>query len=75
MEAEAHAEHAETRRSQVGSGDRSERIRTYTHSQNRVTDQLINLTLYVDRFVEGDLQEMLDALTAHLQEKLIEKHA
>ena len=44
--------------------------------QNRVTDHRINLTLYkLDRFVEGDLQEMLDALNAHLQEKLIEKHA
>ena len=76
MEAEAHAEHAETRRAQVGTGDRSERIRTYNYSQNRVTDHRINLTLYkLDRFVEGDLQEMLDALNAHLQEKLIEQHA
>ena len=76
MQAEADAEHAETRRAQVGSGDRSERIRTYNYSQNRVTDHRINLTLYkLDRFVEGDLQEMLDALNAHLQEKLIEKHA
>ncbi|MEC8382317.1 MAG: peptide chain release factor 1 [Myxococcota bacterium] len=75
MQAEADAEHAETRRAQVGSGDRSERIRTYNYSQNRVTDHRINLTLYkLDRFVEGDLQEMLDALNAHLQEKLIEKH-
>ena len=75
MQAEADAEHAETRRAQVGSGDRSERIRTYNYSQNRVTDHRINLTLYkLDRFVEGDLQEMLDALNAHLQEKLIEKY-
>jgi peptide chain release factor 1 len=76
MEAEAHAEHAETRRAQVGTGDRSERIRTYNFPQNRVTDHRINLTLYkLDRFVEGELNEMIDALNANLQEQLIDKHS
>ncbi|MBZ4643735.1 MAG: peptide chain release factor 1 [Deferribacteres bacterium] len=54
---------AESRKLQVGSGDRSERIRTYNFPQNRVTDHRINLTLYsLDRFLEGELDEMIDAL-------------
>ncbi|MDR2007799.1 MAG: peptide chain release factor 1 [Alphaproteobacteria bacterium] len=53
------------RKSQVGSGDRSERIRTYNFPQGRVSDHRINLTLYkLDRFMEGELDEMIDALTA-----------
>ncbi len=69
---QANAEAAETRRVQVGSGDRSERIRTYNFPQNRVTDHRINLTLYkLDRFIEGDLLELVDALNAHLQEQKI----
>ncbi|MEC7986455.1 MAG: peptide chain release factor 1 [Myxococcota bacterium] len=72
-EREAHAEQAENRRSQVGSGDRSERIRTYNYPQNRITDHRINLTLYkLDRFVEGDILEVVDALNAHLQEQMID---
>lgn len=56
------------RKSQIGSGDRSERIRTYNFPQGRVTDHRINLTLYkLDKFIEGDLDEMVDALTAHDQ--------
>lgn len=71
-QAEANAEQAAERRSQVGSGDRSERVRTYNYPQNRVTDHRIQLTLYkLDRIVEGDLMEVVDALNAHLQEKLI----
>lgn len=59
----AAAKEADTRKSQVGSGDRSERIRTYNYPQNRVTDHRINLTLYsLDRFMEGHLDEMIDAL-------------
>lgn len=55
-----------SRRSLIGSGDRSERIRTYNFPQNRLTDHRINLTLYsLDRIVEGDLDELLDALKAH----------
>ncbi len=54
---------ASTRRSMVGSGDRSERIRTYNFPQNRVTDHRINLTLYkLEQFLEGDIDEMIEAL-------------
>ena len=60
---QAAAERAADRRAQVGSGDRSERIRTYNFPQGRVTDHRINLTLHkLDRFLEGDLDEMIDAL-------------
>ena len=72
--AEANKELAENRRAQVGSGDRSERIRTYNFPQNRVTDHRINLTLYkLDRYVDGDLLEMIGALNAKLQEEAITK--
>ena len=57
------AEQAENRRSQVGSGDRSERIRTYNYPQGRVTDHRVNLTLYkLDAVMEGEIQELVDAL-------------
>ncbi len=63
QEAEAAAEQAEQRRSQVGSGDRSERIRTYNYPQNRLTDHRIGYTLYkLDRVMEGDLTEVVDAM-------------
>jgi peptide chain release factor 1 len=56
---------AAARKSMVGSGDRSERIRTYNFPQGRVTDHRINLTLYkLERVMEGDLDEMIEALTA-----------
>jgi peptide chain release factor 1 len=56
----------DARRSMVGSGDRSERIRTYNFPQNRLTDHRIGLTLYkLDRIMEGDLEEMISALQAH----------
>jgi len=59
------ADRAEARRSQVGSGDRSQRIRTYNFPQGRVTDHRINLTLYkIDRVMLGELDEFIDALTA-----------
>lgn len=62
------AERAANRKSQVGSGDRSERIRTYNFPQGRVTDHRINLTLHkLDRVMEGDLTELIDALTAEDQ--------
>lgn len=64
----ADSERSASRRSQVGSGDRSERIRTYNFPQGRVTDHRINLTLYkLDRVVEGDLDELIDALLADYQ--------
>jgi peptide chain release factor 1 len=57
-------ERSAARRSQVGSGDRSERIRTYNFPQGRVTDHRINLTLHkLDRVIDGDLDEIVDALT------------
>src|SRR5439155_20131046 len=60
-----HKERAEHRRSLIGSGDRSERIRTYNFPQNRVTDHRINLNLYkLDAIVEGDLAELIQALKA-----------
>ena len=66
--ARAEAERSADRRSQVGSGDRSERIRTYNFPQGRVTDHRINLTLYsLDRVMQGDLGEIIDALVAHDQ--------
>ena len=61
----AAAERAETRKSQIGSGDRSERIRTYNYPERRVTDHRIGLTLHkLDRMMDGDLDEVIDALTA-----------
>lgn len=59
---------ADARKSQVGSGDRSERIRTYNYPQGRVTDHRINLTLYkLDLMMEGHIDEMLDGLISHDQ--------
>ncbi len=56
---------ASTRRLQVGSGDRSEKIRTYNYPQNRITDHRIGLTVYsLDRFLNGEISEMIDALIA-----------
>ena len=63
MLGEQNSEIAESRKSQVGSGDRSERIRTYNFPQGRVSDHRINLTLYkLDYFLDGDIDEILDAL-------------
>ncbi len=60
------AKEADMRRTLIGSGDRSQRIRTYNFPQNRVTDHRINLTLYnLDRIIQGDLNELLDALYRH----------
>jgi peptide chain release factor 1 len=69
MQREAAAkERADARKSQVGSGDRSERIRTYNFPQGRVTDHRINLTLYtLPKAIEGDIDELLDALIAEDQ--------
>ena len=65
-------EQAQTRKSLVGSGDRSERIRTYNYPQGRITDHRINLTLYkLDSVVAGDLGEVIDPLTAEHQANLL----
>ncbi|MBQ7161484.1 MAG: peptide chain release factor 1 [Clostridia bacterium] len=64
-QAEQHEKIASARRSQVGTGDRSERIRTYNYPQGRVSDHRIGLTLYsLESFLNGDIGEMLDALAA-----------
>ncbi len=73
-ESKRHKERAEARKSQIGSGDRSERIRTYNFPQNRVTDHRINLTLYrLDAVIEGDLDELIDALKIHDRERRMQK--
>ena len=67
-----HATRAADRKSQVGTGDRSERIRTYNFPQGRVSDHRINLTLYkIDRVMVGELDEFIDALTAEDQAALL----
>ncbi|AZO50829.1 MAG: peptide chain release factor 1 [Mesorhizobium sp.] len=68
----ADEERSESRKSQVGSGDRSERIRTYNFPQGRLTDHRINLTLYkLDRVMMGELDEVVDALISDHQSKLL----
>ncbi len=67
---------AADRKSQVGSGDRSERIRTYNFPQSRVTDHRINLTLYkLEAVMEGDLQELVSALAANAQTEALRHQA
>ena len=69
---EAHAKEASMRKGLVGTGDRSERIRTYNYPQGRITDHRINFTIYnLDSFMNGDIEEVLDALTAHNQAILL----
>ena len=72
QEREQHARIASERKSLIGSGDRSERIRTYNFPQGRVTDHRINLTLYkIDMIMDGDLGKVVDALTAEHQAELL----
>ncbi len=68
------AEISESRKTQVGSGDRSERIRTYNFPQGRVTDHRIGLTLYnLECILDGNIQPILDALATHFQSKALQE--
>ncbi|MDQ6957210.1 MAG: peptide chain release factor 1 [Mariprofundaceae bacterium] len=68
----AHNERAEVRKDMVGSGDRSERIRTYNYPQGRITDHRINLTLYkLEQILSGEMNELVQALQAHHQAELL----
>ena len=72
-EAKAASERAEARKNQIGSGDRSERIRTYNFPQNRLTDHRINLTLYkLDLIMQGDVAELFDTLKLSAREELLQ---
>ncbi len=74
IRSEEQAKMADERRSQIGSGDRSERIRTYNFPQNRVSDHRINLTLYsLDRVMEGELDPLVDALRERDTEMRLQK--
>ncbi|MCO5062758.1 MAG: peptide chain release factor 1, partial [Kiritimatiellae bacterium] len=69
------ARQASERKMQVGSGDRSERIRTYNFPQNRVTDHRINLTLYnLDRVIEGEMDDLVSALYQRDVELKLQRH-
>ena len=71
-QSEADSERAETRRGMVGSGDRSERIRTYNFPQGRITDHRINLTLYkLEQVLNGEMDELIDALITQHQADLL----
>lgn len=75
-EAKKQSERAENRKNQVGSGDRSERIRTYNFPQNRVTDHRINLTLYkLDAVMQGDLTEIIEPLCIAAREQMLKAQA
>ena len=69
LEQEQQAEISRNRKNQIGSGDRSERVRTYNFPQNRLTDHRIGLTLYkLDSIMEGELDELVEAMTLLDQE-------
>ncbi len=70
------AERAADRKNQIGTGDRSERIRTYNFPQNRVTDHRVDLTLYkLDLFIEGDIDDIVDALIMKAREAVMSADA
>ena len=75
MEEERRAQISKERKTQVGSGDRSERIRTYNFPQNRVTEHRIGLTLYrLEQILEGTLDEIIDPLIIHFQAEALKEH-
>jgi peptide chain release factor 1 len=76
MVAERDSRISETRKNQVGSGDRSERIRTYNFPQGRITDHRIGLTVYsLENVLDGDLQFIIDSLTTHFQAEALKQSA
>ena len=75
LQNEAHEARASDRKQQVGSGDRSERIRTYNYPQGRITDHRIGLTIYkLDAFIDGDLNDTIDALITHYQTEALKSN-
>jgi peptide chain release factor 1 len=73
-EEEAANERRDERRGQVGTGERSEKIRTYNYPQSRVTDHRINLTLHsLDRIVDGDIDPIIDQLISHFQAEALQR--
>jgi len=76
LQAEQEAEISEARKKQVGSGDRSQRIRTYNFPQGRMTDHRIGLTLYnLERILDGEIDEIIDALMTHYQAEALKTSA
>jgi len=76
QEAEQHSKISAERRNQVGTGDRSERIRTYNFPQGRVTDHRIGLTLYkLEQIIQGDLDLVIDPLITHFQAEALKASA
>jgi peptide chain release factor 1 len=75
-EQEQHQKMAQDRKTQVGTGDRSERIRTYNFPQGRVTDHRLGLTLYrLEAFLDGDMDEMLDGLVSYYRTEALKIQA
>jgi peptide chain release factor 1 len=75
-EQKVHDAQSADRKSQVGSGDRSEKIRTYNFKENRVSDHRIGMTIYqLDLFMEGAIDEMVDALVTHFQAEKLKAEA
>ena len=73
MAQEQNEKRSEERKSQIGSGDRSERIRTYNYPQGRVTDHRIGLTLYkLEQIMTGEIKEIIDALKTHFQAQALQ---
>jgi peptide chain release factor 1 len=73
MTSEQNEERSQQRKNQVGSGDRSQRIRTYNYPQGRVTDHRIGLTLYrLESILQGDIQEIVQELTTHYQSQALQ---